>query len=169
MCFCLLVLLPFVHFFALGSHFRGTSSQKKNEKYHLSMQLNTDGVALFKSSRVSIWPIFMTLNELPFSLRYKTCLSLSLFYCIKTCLSVSLFFIVFSICLFVSFIDVLLLFCLFSQWHYLFIVPRVGTLVRYYYCSSNYDSYDHIIAILYIFYLLICLLNCHVIMSPFCI
>ena len=37
---------------------------------NLSFTINTDGVALFKSSSTSIWPIFLAINELPPHLRY---------------------------------------------------------------------------------------------------
>lgn len=30
-----------------------------------SLLLNTDGVAMFKSSNVSLWPIWLAINELP--------------------------------------------------------------------------------------------------------
>lgn len=38
---------------------------------HISFQLNTDGVSLFKSSNVEIWPLYLTINELPPSMRYS--------------------------------------------------------------------------------------------------
>ena len=37
---------------------------------NLSFTINTDGVALFKSSSTNIWPIFLAINELPPHLRY---------------------------------------------------------------------------------------------------
>ena len=50
-------------------YFHGTSiEQKKNEK-HISFQINTDGVAIFKSSKFEVWPIYLTINELPPDLR----------------------------------------------------------------------------------------------------
>lgn len=36
---------------------------------HVSLLLNTDGVALFRSSSVSIWPVWAVINELPANLR----------------------------------------------------------------------------------------------------
>lgn len=36
---------------------------------HVSLMLNTDGVALYRSSNVSIWPIWGVVNELPATLR----------------------------------------------------------------------------------------------------
>lgn len=35
----------------------------------VSFSINTDGVQIFKSSTVSMWPVFMTMNELPLSER----------------------------------------------------------------------------------------------------
>ena len=37
---------------------------------HISLLLNTDGVALYRSSKVSIWPVWAVINELPSSIRY---------------------------------------------------------------------------------------------------
>ena len=36
----------------------------------LSFTLNTDGVVVFKSTKYSIWPVLLMINELPFSERY---------------------------------------------------------------------------------------------------
>ena len=36
---------------------------------NLSFLINTDGVAIFRSSKVSIWPVFLVINELPPNLR----------------------------------------------------------------------------------------------------
>lgn len=38
---------------------------------NLSFTLNTDGAAVFKSSKVSIWPVFLVINELPYKQRMK--------------------------------------------------------------------------------------------------
>ena len=37
---------------------------------HLSFILNTDGVAIFRSSKKSMWPVWLVLNELPPAERY---------------------------------------------------------------------------------------------------
>lgn len=34
---------------------------------HVSLTLNTDGVAIYRSSKVSIWPVWFVINELPLS------------------------------------------------------------------------------------------------------
>ncbi|XP_064649598.1 uncharacterized protein LOC135501412 isoform X2 [Lineus longissimus] len=47
-----------------GHHFRGTSMQNCKEDVHISLQINTDGVSLFRSSTFSVWPIYATINEL---------------------------------------------------------------------------------------------------------
>ncbi|KAH3841159.1 uncharacterized protein LOC127880246 [Dreissena polymorpha] len=40
--------------------------------YNISFTLNTDGVPLFKSSKFSIWPVFLMINELPFKYRRQS-------------------------------------------------------------------------------------------------
>ena len=37
---------------------------------NISLLLNTDGVAMFKSSCKDIWPIYLAINELPPAMRY---------------------------------------------------------------------------------------------------
>lgn len=41
------------------------------QKYDLSCCVNTDGVAIFNSSRFSIWPLLLSINELDYRLRRK--------------------------------------------------------------------------------------------------
>ena len=50
---------------------------------NLSFTINTDGVALFKSSKTEIWPLFLVINELPPSAR---CVIFILEYCTDTAL-----------------------------------------------------------------------------------
>ena len=38
---------------------------------NLTMVANTDGVQLFKSSSVSLWPVWIVINELPMGMRYN--------------------------------------------------------------------------------------------------
>lgn len=38
---------------------------------NLTLTANTDGVQLFKSSTVSMWPIWILINELPITMRYE--------------------------------------------------------------------------------------------------
>ena len=38
---------------------------------NISFTFNTDGAAVFKSSNVSVWPLFLVINELPYKLRMK--------------------------------------------------------------------------------------------------
>ena len=45
---------------------------------NLSLSLNTDGAPLFKSSNISIWPVYMLINELPITQRKKR--NYALFY-----------------------------------------------------------------------------------------
>ncbi|XP_044005551.1 uncharacterized protein LOC122850475 [Aphidius gifuensis] len=42
-----------------------------NKPFDLSLTWNTDGISLFKSSKFSIWPLFLQINELPFIDRCK--------------------------------------------------------------------------------------------------
>lgn len=37
--------------------------------HDVSFMLNTDGIAVFKSSNVSLWPIYLQINELPYQKR----------------------------------------------------------------------------------------------------
>ncbi|XP_056001339.1 uncharacterized protein LOC125654602 isoform X1 [Ostrea edulis] len=41
----------------------------ENNESHLSFIFNTDGIPIFKSSKTSIWPIFLMVNELPYRMR----------------------------------------------------------------------------------------------------
>ena len=36
----------------------------------LTFMFNTDGVPIFKSSNFSVWPLLLSINELPFHARY---------------------------------------------------------------------------------------------------
>lgn len=38
---------------------------------NISFTFNTDGASVFKSSNVSVWPLFLVINELPYHLRMK--------------------------------------------------------------------------------------------------
>ena len=38
---------------------------------NISLLLNTDGVAVFRSSKATLWPIWIVVNELPKRKRYK--------------------------------------------------------------------------------------------------
>ncbi|CAG5096817.1 Protein of unknown function [Cotesia congregata] len=40
-----------------------------SNRNNISFTWNTDGIDLYKSSKFSIWPFYLTINELPFSLR----------------------------------------------------------------------------------------------------
>jgi hypothetical protein len=41
-----------------------------NEPANVSFLVNTDGVAIFRSSKFSIWPVWIVINELPKSQRF---------------------------------------------------------------------------------------------------
>ena len=51
--------------FGSDGYFIGTSENKKQKEIHLSLQINTNGVSISKSSQRCIWPIYFTINELP--------------------------------------------------------------------------------------------------------
>ena len=51
--------------------FRGSSEQEKQTQLHLSLQINTDGVAIKKKKKFSIWPVYVIVNELPPNCRYS--------------------------------------------------------------------------------------------------
>lgn len=38
---------------------------------HISLLLNTDGVAIFRSYKFNIWPIWIVINELPKKITYN--------------------------------------------------------------------------------------------------
>ena len=44
------------------------SSDDLNENF-LTFTINTDGIPVFHSSNYSFWPVYLTVNELPFHLR----------------------------------------------------------------------------------------------------
>lgn len=56
--------------FGNDGFFKGSSDEKKKSEIHISFQINTDGVALFRSSKYSIWPVYLVVNELPPNCRY---------------------------------------------------------------------------------------------------
>lgn len=37
---------------------------------NVSVTMNTDGIAVFKSTTMNVWPIWLVINELPKSMRY---------------------------------------------------------------------------------------------------
>ena len=38
----------------------------------VTLSLNTDGIPVFRSSGQSFWPIYLSINELPYKLRYAS-------------------------------------------------------------------------------------------------
>lgn len=57
--------------FGSDGNFKGTSDKNKKTEMHISFQINTDGVALFRSSKYSIWSIYLAVNEFPPNSRYS--------------------------------------------------------------------------------------------------
>ena len=56
--------------FGSDGFFKGATDEKKKSEIHKSFQINTDGVAIFRSSKYSIWPVYLVVNELPPNCRY---------------------------------------------------------------------------------------------------
>ena len=44
-------------------------SQFLSNNANVSLTLNTDGVAIFRSSKSSVWPVWLVINELPKGMR----------------------------------------------------------------------------------------------------
>ena len=44
--------------------FHNTPPERRKKEIHISFQLNTDGVSTFKSSKTSVWPLYLVINEL---------------------------------------------------------------------------------------------------------
>lgn len=59
--------------------FHGTLDGDRKNQLHLSLQINTDGVAVFKSSKFGIWPAYAIINELPPDARYLDLLLLHVY------------------------------------------------------------------------------------------
>ena len=61
----------------LGEIYDGTLYRKHWESgflkgaRNISVLYNTDGVPIFKSSKFSLWPIYLAINELPYSERFR--------------------------------------------------------------------------------------------------
>lgn len=54
----------------------GGEGYKQHEEFlsqptNVSLLLNTDGVAIYRSSNFSIWPVWAVVNELPTTKRYE--------------------------------------------------------------------------------------------------
>ncbi|XP_034944466.1 uncharacterized protein [Chelonus insularis] len=52
-----------------GRMYRNLQERNIIGKNDITFQLNTDGVSVFKSTNASMWPIFLSINELPLSTR----------------------------------------------------------------------------------------------------
>ena len=74
-----------------GSEYRKHSAFL-SQPTHISFQLNTDGVALFKSSKVNFWPVWLVINELP-KARRLVIISLSTFNLIVNTFTIMVLYI----------------------------------------------------------------------------
>lgn len=54
-----------------GTHYKKFGNGKLASKYALSLIMNTDGAPVFKSSKTSMWPVQLFINELPACMRKK--------------------------------------------------------------------------------------------------
>ncbi|XP_077498751.1 uncharacterized protein LOC144109845 [Amblyomma americanum] len=54
-----------------GRLYRSTRSQLKAKWSDLTVTMNTDGSPVFKSSKASVWPVQLLINELPFNIRFR--------------------------------------------------------------------------------------------------
>ncbi|XP_070174358.1 uncharacterized protein [Littorina saxatilis] len=57
--------------FNSDGQFNSRAANAKEDELHISFQLNTDGVSIFRSSVFSIWPLYMVINELPPDIRFS--------------------------------------------------------------------------------------------------
>ncbi|KAL5013170.1 hypothetical protein ScPMuIL_007440 [Solemya velum] len=51
------------HFYIDG-YFRRHNADKNSPELHLSLQINNDGVAIFRSSKFGVWPVYAVINKL---------------------------------------------------------------------------------------------------------
>lgn len=63
-----------------GTIYRKLIANGTIARHDITIQWNTDGVQLFKSSKVQLWPIQVTINELPYTLRKENILLCGLWY-----------------------------------------------------------------------------------------
>lgn len=63
-----------------SQHYHATRSEVRMAEHDLTLTLNSDGSPIFKSPKYSIWPVQMTVNELPPLLRWKNVVMPSLWY-----------------------------------------------------------------------------------------
>ncbi|KAE8738853.1 hypothetical protein FOCC_FOCC015657 [Frankliniella occidentalis] len=54
-----------------GSVYKKAMQDLSSEKYNISFMWNTDGVCLYDSSKLQLWPLYLVINELPPEKRFK--------------------------------------------------------------------------------------------------
>ena len=55
-----------------GQFYRDLQSKGVLQGNYVTLTFNTDGIQVFHSSGYSFWPLYLTINELPFHLRYDS-------------------------------------------------------------------------------------------------
>ncbi|XP_039304914.1 uncharacterized protein LOC120357714 [Solenopsis invicta] len=63
-----------------GRVYRKLVNREVIGEHDITLQLNTDGVAFFNSSKMSMWPIQVVINELPYRLRRQNVMLCGLWY-----------------------------------------------------------------------------------------
>lgn len=63
-----------------GNVYRRLLEREVISEHDISLQWNTDGVSIFKSSNVSVWPIQVCVNELPYNLRRQNVILCGLWF-----------------------------------------------------------------------------------------
>ena len=54
-----------------GSVYKSLPEDFKNNVNNVTFTWNSDGIPLFKSSKISIWPLYLMVNELPYNFRIR--------------------------------------------------------------------------------------------------
>lgn len=65
-----------------GSKYREfvASLRESEKRTYVTLNINTDGVPTFKSSKYSIWPIYLQINELPVQDRFKSLITCGVWF-----------------------------------------------------------------------------------------
>jgi len=64
------LLVPF-QIFTMGNYIKHAIMVFLSNPNNISFSWYTDGIPVFKSSKLALWPLYLTINELPFEERKK--------------------------------------------------------------------------------------------------